>query len=125
MTDITLYKDALEKELAQLVTDLQGLGIHNPNVPSDWIATPGEVTDAEPDENVAADRSEDWQERRGTVATLEARYNNINRALLKIENNTYGMCEICGDPIEADRLEANPAARTNKAHINDEASLPR
>ena len=125
MTDFTQYKTALEEDLAQLTKDLQELGIHNPSVPEDLIATPHEKIDAEPDENTAADRSEDWQERRATVATLETRYNNIVRALKKIEAGTYGMCEVCGDPIEADRLQANSAARTNKAHLNEEATLPR
>ena len=123
MNNISLYKKILEKELVQITAELKTLGIKNPNNPSDWIATPGEISDAEPDENIAADRSEDWQERRGTITALEIRFNNITRALLKIKNGTYGICEICGDPIEEDRLKANPAARTNKAHINDEALL--
>jgi len=125
MTDHTKYKGALESALLEMTTDLKELGIHNPQVEKDWIATPGEKADGEPDENIAADRSEDWQERRATVATLETRYNNIVRALQKIEEGTYGVCEICGDPIEADRLAVNPAARTNKVHINDEVQLPR
>jgi len=124
MTDTTQYKKILESQLTQITTDLQELGIHNPKIKEDWVAIPDEVIDAEPDENIASDRREDWQERRGTLATLETRYNNINRALEKIENGTYGVCEICGEPIEEDRLGANPAARTNKAHINDEAQLP-
>jgi len=124
MTDFTKYNEALKTELLQIVDDLKKIGIHNPSVKEDWIATPGEIIDAEPDENIAADRSEDWQERRATLATLETRYNNINRALKKIADGTYGMCEICGDAIEEDRLAVNPAARTNKAHINDEAQLP-
>ncbi|MFT7507124.1 MAG: RNA polymerase-binding transcription factor DksA [Acidimicrobiales bacterium] len=124
MTDHIQYEEALEKELLQITHDLKELGIHNPEVPEDWIATPGEVVDSEPDENIAADRSEDWQERRATLSALETRFNNINRALLKIEGGKYGICEICGDAIEEDRLRANPAARTNKEHINDETNLP-
>ena len=125
MTDTTQYKETLQEQLEQIIIDLQGLGIHNPDIAGDWIATPDEKIDAEPDKNVAADRSEDWQENRATLAALETRYNNINRALKKIENDTYGVCEICGDAIESDRLEANPSARTNKAHMNDEINLPR
>ena len=44
--------------------------------------------------------------------------------LKKIEAGTFGVCEISGEPIEEDRLDANPAARTNKANINNEADLP-
>lgn len=35
----------------------------------------------------------------------------IERALEKIENGTYGICERCGEPIEEKRLEAKPYAR--------------
>ena len=125
MTDFTQHKTKLKKILADITTDLQELGIHNPQVPEDWIAVPHETIDPEPDENIAADRREDWQERRATVATLETRYNNIVRALQKIEDGIYGVCEICNQPIEMDRLTVNPAARTDKAHLNDEANLPR
>jgi RNA polymerase-binding transcription factor DksA len=125
MIDSAPYKKALEEDLIQITSDLTDLGIHNPSVPEDWIATPSDIVDAEPDENIAADRSESWQERRSTVAALETRYNNINRALVKIEKGTYGICEVCGEEIETDRLDINPAARTDKTHINEESSLPK
>ena len=32
------------------------------------------------------------------------------RALNRIENGSYGYCEICGDPISSSRLEARPEA---------------
>ncbi len=32
----------------------------------------------------------------------------IDKALLKIENNTFGMCESCEEEISAKRLEARP-----------------
>ncbi len=123
MINYNKYKKILENDLSILTSDLEKLGIQNLNSTEDWIAIPGEASDAEPDLNIASDRSEDWQVRRSTVAFLEKRYNNINRALQKIKDGTYGVCEICGEEIEQDRLQANPAARTNKAHINDEVSL--
>lgn len=123
-TDMNSHKAQLEEMLADLTTELKTLGIHNPEVSEDWIATPDNSTTGEADVNVSADRVEDWDERRATLATLETRYNNVKRALGKIETGTFGICEVSGEPIEADRLEANPAARTNKAHMNDESNLP-
>ncbi len=35
----------------------------------------------------------------------------IEEALLRIENKTYGICEMCGDPIPEVRLEALPFCR--------------
>jgi len=34
---------------------------------------------------------------------------DIDRALAKITEGTYGVCDSCGDPIPANRLEALPA----------------
>ena len=42
----------------------------------------------------------------------------IDAALEKMEKGTYGICEVCNKPIEEDRLEANPAAKTCKEHMN-------
>lgn len=124
MIDTSTFKAQLESELAQITADLKDLGIHNPEVQEDWIATPQDVSTQEADENVSADRTEDWLERNATLSALETRYNGIRRALQKIESGTYGICEISGEEIEEDRLRANPAARTCKAHINDEQDLP-
>ena len=38
----------------------------------------------------------------------------IEDALLRIELGEYGICEVCGRPIELDRLEVMPAARLCK-----------
>ena len=122
--DTNAYRDRLEKMLADITEELKTVGIHNPEVASDWEAVPDPAT-AEPDPNDAADRVEEWDERRAIVAELETRYNNIVRALAKIEAGTYDVCEVCGKQIEEDRLNANPAARTDKEHIDEEQNLPK
>lgn len=119
-----IYKQALETELLELTQSLSELGVRNPNNPNDWITTPAEPAKNTADPNDFGDRSEEWQERRGTLSALETRFNNIKRALQKIEDGVYGTCEISGMAIETDRLDANPAARTCKAHLEDEAQLP-
>lgn len=118
------YKTALEAALKTVTAELQGLGIHNPENAEDWIATPTDTETGEADENVAADRAEDLEERSAILADLETRYNAINHALTKIEEGTYGICEVSGEQIELERLEANPAARTCKAHMEEEQTLP-
>lgn len=117
------YKKALQEEEQRLREQLSELGVENLVTPDavDWVATPAEPATAEADENVAADRREDWIERRAEVAPLENRYNNIVKSLNNIDAGTYGTCEFCQQPIEEERLNANPAARTCVAHINEEA----
>ncbi|HZN16351.1 MAG TPA: TraR/DksA C4-type zinc finger protein [Acidimicrobiales bacterium] len=36
---------------------------------------------------------------------------DVERALQRLDEGTYGRCEACGEPIEEERLEALPAAR--------------
>ena len=42
--------------------------------------------------------------------TLERRLRNVERALQKIEEGTYGICDDTGEPIPRGRLEAVPEA---------------
>jgi len=42
--------------------------------------------------------------------TLEISLYNVKKALQKIEEGTYGVCEKCGEQIDPKRLEAFPSA---------------
>ena len=42
--------------------------------------------------------------------TLEISLYNANKALRKIKEGKYGICEKCGEPISPERLEAFPSA---------------
>jgi len=44
----------------------------------------------------------------------------IDEALQKIDNGSYGRCETCHDAIEPDRLECNPLARFCLDHLTSE-----
>lgn len=114
------YKQTLLGEQQTLESELAEIAIFNTET-NLWEATPNQELTGESDENDAADRFEDFEGRSGMVMTLQSRLTDVNDALEKIENGTYGMCEVSGEPIEKDRLRANPAARTNKAHMNDSA----
>lgn len=113
------FKKLLLKEKARLENDLSSLGRINPDNPQDWEATPSEDGDEKsPDLNKVADAVEDFEARTATLKELESYLQEVNHALAKIEAGTYGICEVSGKPIEEDRLEAYPAARTNKENIN-------
>jgi RNA polymerase-binding transcription factor DksA len=116
------HKEALLTTLKEVTVELASLGIHNPDVNEDWVATPLPGSD-ETDPNDVADNAEEWEERAATLALLETTWNDTRRALAKMDAGTYGTCEICQAPITEDRLEANPSARTCLAHIDEEATL--
>lgn len=42
---------------------------------------------------------------------IEGQLSDLERAMERLERGTYGTCEACGRPIDADRLRARPAAR--------------
>ncbi len=117
MTDYTNYKKELELELESLNKELARLGIQNPKDASDWKLKKPEMDIMNADENEAADRNEEYHINSIVLDELTIRYKNIINALKKFENDTYGVCEISGDKIETERLDANPAARTCKKHI--------
>lgn len=111
------YKTVLLAEKQTLEDELGGIALFNTET-GVWEATPDQELMGEIDDNDAADRFEDFEGRSGMVTTLQTRLTDVDAALEKIENGTYGLCEVCNQPIEEDRLNANPAARTNKEHMN-------
>lgn len=50
-------------------------------------------------------------ERVGQAEALTATLADVERALAKLDEGTYGTCEDCGTEIPAPRLEAVPSAR--------------
>lgn len=118
MIDINIYKNKLEEEKKVLLEELNSIGKVDKN--GDWEAAPeGEMSSQEvQDEADMADKAEDYEKRSSILNSLEKRLGDINNALEKIESNTYGGCEICGEVIEEDRLEVNPSAKTCKVCID-------
>lgn len=116
-------KARLTEELAKVEAELATVGRKNPDNPADWQPTPPaeDAAATEPDE--LADKIEDFEQNTAILKQLEIQAAGIKLALERIEKGTYGTCEISGEPIEEDRLEANPSARTCKAHMGEESSL--
>ena len=47
-------------------------------------------------------------ERVGQAEALAATLADVERALVKLDDGTYGLCDRCGRPISEERLEARP-----------------
>lgn len=118
MLDKQKLKDKLEKERDTLLEELKGMGKFNPETKL-WEATPQEQAYPETDQNDMADRFEDFEARSSMIKTLEPRLRDIFKALKKLGGDAYGKCKICKKDIELARLQANPAARTCKKHLED------
>ena len=50
------------------------------------------------------------------VRQAQEHLREIDAALGRVADGTYGVCEVCGTPVPALRLEARPTARTCVAH---------
>ncbi len=100
----------------RLESEMGTVGRKNPAVPGDWEAIPSE-TGTEADLIDQADVVTSRETDSAILADLEARYDTVTAALLRMERKTYGKCEVCGEMIEAARLEADPTATTCTKHL--------
>ena len=117
--NIEKLKTKLVEEKTALEASLVDVGQKNPSNKEDWEGKPEQIDAERSDKIDTADNIEEYETNSAITAELEIRLKNIDAALARIENDTYGICKVCGEKIEDDRLEANPAATTCKAHIND------
>lgn len=122
--DLNHYKSKLEEERTTLINELKSVAVHTESKDKDdWEATPMTEVDSA-DSNNVADRISSYENNDAIVRDLENRLREVDHALIKIEDKAYGNCEVCNETIEEDRLEANPAARTCKKHLNERLGSP-
>jgi RNA polymerase-binding transcription factor DksA len=111
-----IFKQKLEEEKSKLEGEMGGVGRRNVAEKNDWESVPTE-TGTNADLMDQADVVISSEENAAILADLEARYDTVLAALEKIENGTYGTCDVCGGTIEEARLEADPAATTCIEHL--------
>lgn len=116
MLDKKKIKEKLEKERDVLLEQIRDIGKLNPET-NEWEAIPEERDSRESDQNDMADRFEDFEARSTMIKALESRLNSILSALKGLNRESFGRCEVCKKDIEMDRMDANPAARTCKKHL--------
>ena len=111
MTDIDTshYRALLLEEQARLLNAVDFLDRENPGSIADEL---GDIVTAGDDNlgdtaTAMYDRELDQSLEEGAQQTLL----EIQNALRKIEDGSYGTCEACGKPIAEDRLAAIPWAR--------------
>ena len=116
MLDKKKIKDKLEKERDLLLEEMKDMGKLNQET-GEWEAIPESQDFPETDQNDMADRSEGFETRSSVMRTLEPRLNDVLKALKSVNRESFGKCEVCKKDIEMARLEANPAAKTCKKHM--------
>ena len=109
--DIQHFKDLLSDELSKLNSELENNGSKDESTGTAWSAVQSDDQDTADREEVAGNM-EVFENKENIISILEIQKNEVVGALEKIENGTYGICEIDGKEIEKERLEANPSAKT-------------
>jgi DnaK suppressor protein len=115
--DLKVMKKRLEDKQAELQRSLAGLTEAQPR-PVDPVEANDDPRDFE---DVAVDFLETQQEQ-SIRANEQALLTEVQEALKRIEQGTYGQCVVCGRPIPEKRLEAIPWAALDVEH---EAALER
>ena len=115
--DTQMFKERLEAEKSSLEKQLATVGQPSTESPGEWEAIQRD-TEQEADPNDQADHLDEYQENRAILDVLNAQHREVVAALARIEDGTYGVCEVGNEPIEKERLEADPSAKTCKAHMS-------
>jgi len=107
--DTSQYRARLLEEQERLLSAVDFLDRENPGSIADELGDIVTAGDNNLGDTATAtyDRELDQSLEEGAQQTLGA----IKDALRKIEDGTYGTCEVCGRPIGAGRLAAIPWAR--------------
>jgi RNA polymerase-binding transcription factor DksA len=119
MKDTEKFKKKLEQELKLVEKELQKIGRKNPSRPDDWEPVEEEIDADHADDTDVADNQESFIEDKALMDKLEPQYKDIKLALEKIKKGNYGLCEVGGEAIPLERLEANPSARTCITHAKE------
>jgi len=114
--DLDIFKKKLLEEKVILEQELSGIAHKDSSAPGGWEATTDNIEVGTSDENELADKLEELDDNTGIANQLETQLTDVKSALERLDAGTYGMCEVCGKPIEHDRLQANPSAHISLKH---------
>jgi RNA polymerase-binding transcription factor DksA len=116
--DLKHFQEKLAAGAAALEKDLEKIARHNPKNLADWEIKPADAAEEDTEfRDEVAGQLEAFDKRLEIEINLEKQLRNIKHALAKIPDGQYGRCEVCGQMIEIERLETNPAAQTCKKHL--------
>jgi RNA polymerase-binding transcription factor DksA len=122
MIELETFKTLLVNERSTLEQELDKLGRRDSTSGENWDIKIPEMDVLAADENELADMAEELQIDSIVLDELEIRYRLVLAALERMEHGSYGLCEVCGDEIDQERLHANPAAPTCRTHLNQDGS---
>ena len=118
---IKQLKSTLRAEAERLERELTSIATRDPEARGTWNVRPPGGTDASAASSHAeaseeADMNEEIETNAAEVRALAERLAEVKRALVRMDEGSYGRCALCGAPIPIERLLANPAAEYDMEH---------
>jgi len=105
--DLHRYREMLEKEQQRMLRQIRTIDSGQDQELSESLSEISDYDDHPADiATETFEREKDRALRENARETIE----RVEAALQKMENGTYGLCDICGQPIPAGRLDAVPYA---------------
>ncbi len=105
--NLEIAKKKLEEKRKSVVEELKSFARESKKIKDDFETKFPHLGDHQ-DEN--AIEVSDYENQLSVEHNLENDLKKIDKALEKIKNGTYGICEKCGGEISPERLEALPEA---------------
>jgi RNA polymerase-binding transcription factor DksA len=91
------------------------------------LASVGELSDYDQHPGDVGSEVFEHEKNASILEQVEAQLREVDTAFERLEKGTYGICESCGQPIEAARLQERPFARfclRDQQRVEREAALP-
>jgi RNA polymerase-binding protein DksA len=106
--DPELARERLDEERARLLSVKETFAGEDEETESESLA---ELSDSDQHQADVGTETFEREKDLSILERVEAELNDVEHALARISEGTYGTCEACGKPIAEERLEAVPAAR--------------
>ena len=110
MTESTIDTDRFRTELEQQRDRLQSTIAHHDIGASSLTEETGELMSSSSDNHLADTASETYEREldEGLEEDAQGQLREVEAALARIDDGTYGTCSACGKSIPVERLEAVP-----------------
>lgn len=114
MNEVPIDEGAARQKLDAEREKLQGLvaELRSETRPDETDAE-GELSSHDQHSSDSGNETTEEQKDLGILESLETELAEVEAALRRLDEGTYGVDEVTGDPIDPARLDARPQARTN------------
>ena len=110
--DVSHTRQLLEKERGRLQSIVSGISEeHDLEENGSGPTTVSELSSADQHQADLASETFEREKDFAVLETMQKELLEVEAAFARLDDGSYGRCEVCGKPIGEDRLKAKPTAR--------------